>query len=416
MYWKPLRYSLTLLVFFTLGCENPLGSDDSKSTDFDPAISDGTGSGTDTEAPTVPAGLTYSGLGTATTTKTLSWTASSDNIGVSYYEVALGTTGTGLGINDLVDWTIVSSATSYQFTTTGLASNTNYYISVRAVDAAANKSSIATLSYSYFDPSDFSNLVMWLDMQDASTLFSNTGCSSSASTSGILDCITDKSGNSNTFTTDAGAPTYSAASINGYNALNLPDGARLETPNSTLINDGDRDKKTHYIVFATDSDVTTRQELFKEGGGTNGTAFYIEGGLVYIGAWIDGSGNAGDRAWLSFSVSANSNYIAGFTFDDTIDSFTASVNGVALTTAALGGQRLKSHTGNIVLGAGDTSIRLVDGSNVTIAATVPLTGEHIMYDDALSTANQELLEGYLACKWGLQSTLPGTHTYTSTCP
>jgi uncharacterized repeat protein (TIGR01451 family) len=41
--------------------------------------------------------------------------------------------------------------------------------------------------------------------------------------------------------------------------------------------------------------------------------------------------------------------------------------------------------------------------------------EILIYNSALSTAEQQFLEGYLACKWGSQAQLPPTHPYKS-CP
>lgn len=79
--------------------------------------------GPDTEAPTNPTGLAASN--TTETTTDLSWNASTDNVGVTGYDVYQGATN------------IASvSGTSYQVT--GLTQNTNYSFTVRAKDAAGN--------------------------------------------------------------------------------------------------------------------------------------------------------------------------------------------------------------------------------------------------------------------------------------
>lgn len=79
----------------------------------------------DTQAPTVPTGLAASAI--ATTSATLSWTASTDNVAVTGYEVykngALLTTVTGTTTN-----------------VTGLTASTSYTFKVRAKDAANNYS------------------------------------------------------------------------------------------------------------------------------------------------------------------------------------------------------------------------------------------------------------------------------------
>jgi len=44
------------------------------------------------------------------------------------------------------------------------------------------------------------------------------------------------------------------------------------------------------------------------------------------------------------------------------------------------------------------------------------TEEIILYNSQLSNSNRQLIEGYLACKWGFQSSLASGHPYKTTCP
>ncbi|GAA4414191.1 cellulase family glycosylhydrolase [Actinokineospora soli] len=87
------------------------------------------GSGPDTIAPSVPSGLT-SGAVTGSSIA-LSWTASTDNVGVSGYEVYRGTTR-------------VATVASTSYTDTGLTADTAYTYTVRARDAAGNVSAAST--------------------------------------------------------------------------------------------------------------------------------------------------------------------------------------------------------------------------------------------------------------------------------
>ncbi|MCV9930388.1 M4 family metallopeptidase [Flavobacterium sp. LS1R49] len=80
---------------------------------------------TDTVAPTAPTALAASG--TTGTTTNLSWTASTDNVAVTGYDIYEGTTLKG------------SSATT-SYTVTGLTALTTYNFSVKAKDAAGNVS------------------------------------------------------------------------------------------------------------------------------------------------------------------------------------------------------------------------------------------------------------------------------------
>ena len=86
---------------------------------------------TDTIAPSTPTGLA---AGTVTATAVpLSWTASTDNVGVSGYEITRNIGGTPGAA-------VVGTVTSTTFTDTGLTAGTIYTYTVHALDAAGNKS------------------------------------------------------------------------------------------------------------------------------------------------------------------------------------------------------------------------------------------------------------------------------------
>ncbi|WP_421872264.1 M4 family metallopeptidase [Marinoscillum sp.] len=83
------------------------------------------GGGADTQAPTAPSSLSASNV--QETTLTLSWSASSDNVGVTGYNVYQGSTNIG-------------TVTGTTANITGLTSGTSYSFYVTAVDAASNES------------------------------------------------------------------------------------------------------------------------------------------------------------------------------------------------------------------------------------------------------------------------------------
>ncbi|WP_188189298.1 GH12 family glycosyl hydrolase domain-containing protein [Nonomuraea sp. SYSU D8015] len=85
--------------------------------------------GTDTTPPTTPG--TPTAAGTTATGTTLSWGASTDNVGVTGYDV-LRATGDS--------FTVVGSSATTSFTDTGLSPATTYRYRVRARDAAGNLS------------------------------------------------------------------------------------------------------------------------------------------------------------------------------------------------------------------------------------------------------------------------------------
>jgi chitodextrinase len=90
----------------------------------------------DTEPPTVPTNLSASNI--TTSTATLSWTASTDNVGVDHYNI-------------FIDGNQVGTSGNTTFNVTGLSPLTTYSASVNAEDAAGNVSGSATTSFTTQD-------------------------------------------------------------------------------------------------------------------------------------------------------------------------------------------------------------------------------------------------------------------------
>jgi bacillolysin len=83
---------------------------------------------TDTTAPSAPTGLTASG--TTDTTTNLSWTASTDNVAVTGYNVYNGVS-------------LITTVTGTTYNVTGLTPSTTYTFTVKAKDAAGNLSAVS---------------------------------------------------------------------------------------------------------------------------------------------------------------------------------------------------------------------------------------------------------------------------------
>ena len=79
---------------------------------------------------TVPSTPTLSASGTTQTSTNLSWTTSTDNVGVTGYNVYRGTT-------------LLTTVTGTTYTATGLTASTAYAFTVRARDAAGNLSAVS---------------------------------------------------------------------------------------------------------------------------------------------------------------------------------------------------------------------------------------------------------------------------------
>jgi chitodextrinase len=88
----------------------------------------GSGGGTDTTAPSVPGNLRSTGV--TASSVALAWNASTDNVGVTGYNVYRG-------------GTLVTTVTGTTYTDTGRAASTAYTYTVRARDAAGNLSGVS---------------------------------------------------------------------------------------------------------------------------------------------------------------------------------------------------------------------------------------------------------------------------------
>ena len=94
--------------------------------------------GPDTQPPTAPGNLAATAVGTSQIN--LSWQASTDNVGVTGYQVerCQGASCTS--------FTQVATSTGTTYNDTGLTAGTSYSYRVRAVDAAANQSAYSTVA------------------------------------------------------------------------------------------------------------------------------------------------------------------------------------------------------------------------------------------------------------------------------
>ncbi|WP_227013976.1 fibronectin type III domain-containing protein [Paenibacillus psychroresistens] len=111
---------------FTVKAKDAAGNNSAASS----GLSVTTNAGSDTTAPTAPTGL--SSPSKTNTSVSLSWTASTDNVGVTGYNIYNGTNLAG------------STTGATTFTVTGLTASTAYTFTVKAKDAAANLSAASS--------------------------------------------------------------------------------------------------------------------------------------------------------------------------------------------------------------------------------------------------------------------------------
>jgi chitodextrinase/uncharacterized Ntn-hydrolase superfamily protein len=125
----------------------------------------------DTIAPSAPTNLTASN--TTQTTTDLSWNASTDNVGVTGYDILEGVT-------------VIGTTTGTQFNVTGLSPSTSYSFTVLAKDAAGNESAPSNaVNVTTLSPPDTTPPTQPTNLAAANTTMVSTDLSWTASTDNV---------------------------------------------------------------------------------------------------------------------------------------------------------------------------------------------------------------------------------------
>jgi hypothetical protein len=228
---------------------------------------------------------------------------------------------------------------------------------------------------------------MWLDAADSTTITIATGVSQ----------WNDKSGNARNATqaNSANQPAVISGALNGKNVI------RFDGSNDFLDFNGSFFASTSYSIYA----VITRR--------TSSTTY-----------WLGGSGS-----------NTNENLILGFgnnttaTYAQYLNDLTGTVAGYTVPVADLFGYVLNTSVGRIlyrngaVLNSNGTTTALTSfaGSRLGNFSTGSIwyngdLSEVVATTSILSTSDGQKMEGYLAWKWGLVSSLPNDHPYKNAAP
>lgn len=244
-------------------------------------------------------------------------------------------------------------------------------------------------SLSRWTPANLTSYV-WLDAADASTITLNGS---------TVSQWADKSGNGRNATqvTAAYQPLYSATAINNKAAI-VTDGV---------------DDALYVASWGIVSPPFTRAFVFNPVTIINGSHYINNQKLE-----LNGSFNLADYA---SSTSATAQY-AGFIANGV--STAANTNYIRISEFATTTSRV--YMNGVVTGpsnSGNTALRGLciggisyDGSGAVTSACNTRFGEVLVIPGVLSTDSRQRLEGYLAWKWGLQSSLPVSHPYYSVPP
>ena len=347
---------------------------------------------------------------------------------VSKIEIAIGRDVTGDGLdaidrNNIVGWREIPGGASLnprhykvQNGVDGffldLTSDVDYFTSLRLEDAAGNKSAeLSSDPWGLFDPRRVEGLELWLDGQDLSTLFKDDTCTNDLTTDGQrVGCWRDKSGGGHHViqNNDNKRPTYQQGGHIFFGASN-----HFLTTGNLLS--GTYDELSVFIVFNQVANPLASWpigfSLNENSGGscsdpnqtTRIMTHMFEGNKIY---WFFGSCNS-QRSLNTNANAANGTrnfyHLGGSVTDNLIF---IRKNGVIISSKNASYSVSPSPIGHVVIGNGE-------GNNSAVNGRI---GEFIVYTSHLSVVDRKKIEGYLACKWNLQSELSNTHPYATTCP
>jgi hypothetical protein len=248
-----------------------------------------------------------------------------------------------------------------------------------------------------FDPRSIPGCCMWIDPADDSTL-TRTGSSVSA--------IRDKFTNStSTWAITGTLPTIGAVTLNGSNMLTIPVDCRIST--NVVVSNAYR---TWFMVAQIDNSsipVTSPNTYQFLTGATAGNSFSI-------GYWHGTASILMGRSGLNAMEVPASNLTSGF-FNSSFLLATshaptiAEGRGIFLNGTSLGLSTNTAYT----MGTGTVN-QVINGAGGNQRSY--RLGEMLLYDNPLQAVYRQQIEGYLAHKWGLTSTLPVTHPYRSIRP
>jgi len=212
---------------------------------------------------------------------------------------------------------------------------------------------------------------MWLDGKDPA------GTGTAPANGSTVSTWTDKSRNGINLTA-VGTPTYTSSNSSVY----LNGSSYLQNTNFSFSN---------YTLFIVSNQASGVGPLYTNTSGTDVTGFFpIYGANYYL--------VQSDTTWLNTTTP----FVNGTTYIYSIQ-FDSSIN--VWSTGSIS---------PVITGTPGTITRNMFLLGKRIIYTDNMTGnifEVIQYNTGLSQSTRQGIEGYLAWKWGLQSSLPPTHPY-----
>lgn len=276
----------------------------------------------------------------------------------------------------------------------------------------------------------------WIDFSDTSTLFDATS-GGSVVTNGVgIARAEDKSGNGRNFTqsTIGSRFTYTANAQNGLGVARADGGDWLDSAsaNSTWTFLHNSASSAFFVIKngTTSNPVSIYGWLGNTGAASSRSGIYVSYDDRALFTGLTDSLNAAILRGASGTYVAASND-GTQVFSDFRNIITPNVFNIAFwcgdpqNVTAASKMKIAINGGTVV--GNQTYTGSVSASNPTLALQIgalgnnalPLVGDYaelLIFNSILSIANRQLVEGYLAWKWGLETNLPSDHPYKNAAP
>lgn len=322
--------------------------------------------------------------------------------------------GAGVGIANS------STRNAYTFTTIGSPNWSNAYPPIINSTLIIISPVVQVVTVVPFSASTYTGCWLWMDGSDTSKI---------TQTSNAVSAWTDKSTNAFSFTqtTSGNRPTYSTNSLNGLSTISFNNANNQYLIKPSTFGLG-TNSFSMFIVFKLNTTSSASiDSIFAKSKWADGQGrfwFYREGNLLNFDVQMDPEGTGATTYRIGGFINNSTSWqIAELMVNRVAGNSTVYINGAQVAT--------KSYTNNI-----NTSVNLTNNSdmiigaynsssgsgvNATVVANTYFNGsiaEIIGYSTStdMTTNTRQKIEGYLAWKWGLQTSLPTGHLYLNSAP
>ena len=276
--------------------------------------------------------------------------------------------------------------------------NPNPIITVRATstDGSFSTANMTINLTDDFEPGDINNLVAWFDASDTTSV-------NDTDSDGDLDVFEDlTTRNNDAFQSNSAEQPFieTTSGINGLTSIDF-DGINdsLRIADTADLNTAPTDGRSINISLQTDSDITSRQVIYEEGGTARGLNIYIDNGNLYVNGWNFPEDNWGPLN-VSTGISTNSDYVVSLNFDGVSGTITGFLNGTQFGQVS-GANTLYAHGANIGVGGIQQHTYFHDGAS-TASTGFNFTGEIgevLIYNQTLNSTDMNQVQTYLVDKW-----------------